>query len=698
MSEKRHQVGSEQDEAPPGTVRTGSVTAAAVEDEPSAPPLSRELAGAELGLRRIARKAAAVERRMRFARALGAGTVTLAGALLGVAIVIACAKTQYLGDPRAKKLLIALASAPLFAAVIGWLRPLPKLAGALALDKQAGLHDRLATALSFSHEKEPTPFMRAAMIDAVQYIDRAVPRRAFSLLAVLQRLVPELVACVALGGVVYAVSLLELRKHTPVAYAPTVNAMEVSEDDLEAMAELGRQMLDSPHADAETKAAIEEYNRLVEDLKNKRIDRNEAFRRMAMLDNKLQKSSELDKKAFEEAMKKLGEELKKNELTKDIGTAFEKGDKKDAEKKMKELATKLKDKNFKPSDDQKKNLADALKKAAQRDREKNLAAIKAAKEKAQADIEKMRADKEKNGGKETPDMEKQRKEKERELERLDREEKMQQSGDRQLDKLDRDLENAANDIMKDLGLGAQDLDAGAEDVNKMAEDEMSAEEKEELRQRLKELHDLLVQQGKLNPDQIKKMKDFAQKAKGQGGKKKGKKSKGKLGEFDPNGDPNGGGDDKGDDKGDGDDGDQDGDGKGQKWTLGPNGEKIPMPGAGGQPGGSQPGGPGNQPGGKDGGQPGGSQAGTGHENGLGKKTSMKAGTYDTQVAGANAGKGPDRSKVIQGAADKGFVGRGYKQVYGEYKSVAESALKQDEIPAGYRFYVRRYFDLIRPRE
>lgn len=697
MSDKRHEAASEHDEAPPGTVRTGSLAEAepSRDDDPSAPSLSQDLGAADLGLRRIARKAAAVERRMRFQRALSAGTATLAVALLGAAVVVACAKVQYLGDPRARRLLVALAASPLLAAAIGWFRRLPKLAGAIALDRAAGLHDRLATALSFAHEKAPTPFMRAAIVDATQFVDQARPRRAFPI-----RLPSELIACAALAGVVYAVTTLELRKHTKVVGpAPTVNALEVSEDDLEAMAELGRQMLDSPHADAETKAAIEEYNRLVEDLKNKRIDRNEAFRRMAMLDNRLQKSSELDKKALEEAMKRLGEELKKNELTKDIGHAFEKGDKKEAEKKMKELAAKLKDKNFKPSDDQKKALSEALKKAAQRDREKNLAAIKAAKEKTQTDLDKMRADKEKNGGKETPEMEKQRKEKERELDRLDREEKMQQSGDRQLDKLDRDLEKAANDVMKDLGLGAQDLDAGAEDVNKMAEDEMSAEEKEELRQRLKELHDLLVQQGKLNPDQLKKMKDFAQKAKGQGKKNKGKK-KGKLGEFDPNGDPNGGGDDKGDDKGDGDDGDQDGDGQGQKWTLGPGGEKIPIPGSGTQPGGSgtQPGGSGAQPGGKDGGQPGGSQAGVGHESGLGKKSGIKAGTYDTQVAGANAGKGHDRSKVIQGAADKGFVGKGYKDVYGEYKTVAESALKQDEIPAGYRFYVRRYFDLIRPRE
>jgi hypothetical protein len=68
------------------------------------------------------------------------------------------------------------------------------------------------------------------------------------------------------------------------------------------------------------------------------------------------------------------------------------------------------------------------------------------------------------------------------------------------------------------------------------------------------------------------------------------------------------------------------------------------------------------------------------------------------VTGAAAGNGPSVSQVILGAADKGFVVKGYKQVYADYKTVAEEALKQDEIPAGYRFYVRRYFDLIRPRD
>jgi hypothetical protein len=74
------------------------------------------------------------------------------------------------------------------------------------------------------------------------------------------------------------------------------------------------------------------------------------------------------------------------------------------------------------------------------------------------------------------------------------------------------------------------------------------------------------------------------------------------------------------------------------------------------------------------------------------------GTQDTQVAGQDTGQGGSRSEVILGAAERGFASRGYKNVYREYNTVAEEALEKDEIPGGYRFYVRRYFQLIRPRE
>jgi hypothetical protein len=457
----------------------------------------------------------------------------------------------------------------------------------------------------------------------------------------------------------------------------------MSPDDIEALADFARQMEDHAHS-PEMQAAVQVFNQLIEELKNKHIDRNEAFRRMAELDLKLQRQSELDRKALDEAMKKLGDELKKNDLTREIGAALSKGDKKEAEKKVKELAAKLRDPKTKLSDEQKKALAEALKRAAARDREKTLAEMKAARDKVSQELEKMRAEREKSGAKETAEQEKDRKQKERQLERLDREEHEQASADRQLAKLDRDLDQAAQDLMKDLGLSAADLDAGAEDVNRMAQDEMTEDEKEALRQRLKELHDLLVQQGKLTPEQLAKMKDFVKKARGagKGGTKKPGKMSGKS--PSPDGDPSDGDGDEKDGEGEG----EEGDGPPKGWTIGPNGQPIPIPGAGA---GTTPGGPGDKPGG--------TKAGVGHdEHPLGAKTALKGTTVDTQVAGQAAGKGPSRSQTILGAADKGFVGKAYKKVYDDYKTVAEQALKQDEIPAGYRFYVRRYFDLIRPRE
>jgi hypothetical protein len=68
------------------------------------------------------------------------------------------------------------------------------------------------------------------------------------------------------------------------------------------------------------------------------------------------------------------------------------------------------------------------------------------------------------------------------------------------------------------------------------------------------------------------------------------------------------------------------------------------------------------------------------------------------VQGNDTGQGGSRSEVILGASERGFSSKGYTKVYREYHTVAEEALEKDEIPGGYRFYVRRYFQLIRPRD
>ena len=105
-------------------------------------------------------------------------------------------------------------------------------------------------------------------------------------------------------------------------------------------------------------------------------------------------------------------------------------------------------------------------------------------------------------------------------------------------------------------------------------------------------------------------------------------------------------------------------------------------------------------GGGEGGEAKGSHSwGTGHDEHLQRgATNSTGGTEDTQIEGQNTGQGASRSEVIQGAAERGFASRGYTKVYREYHAVAEEALGKDEIPGGYRFYVKRYFQLIRPRE
>ena len=96
-------------------------------------------------------------------------------------------------------------------------------------------------------------------------------------------------------------------------------------------------------------------------------------------------------------------------------------------------------------------------------------------------------------------------------------------------------------------------------------------------------------------------------------------------------------------------------------------------------------------------QPGGSQAGDGGRPQQGKQTDGKGKHVDSQQRGQQ-GQGPTRSEVILEAASRGFANRGYRKVAREYRKHAESVLSHDEIPGGYRFYVRRYFQLIRPRE
>ena len=133
-------------------------------------------------------------------------------------------------------------------------------------------------------------------------------------------------------------------------------------------------------------------------------------------------------------------------------------------------------------------------------------------------------------------------------------------------------------------------------------------------------------------------------------------------------------------------------GDSQVMILGEGEGTVLIPGLGGKP-------PGDKSGqGQGQGQPGGDSAGTQHDpNLLGNPTQLDAKRRLTKVTGKE-GAGPTRSETILGAAERGFASAPYRQVYKDYTGVSEQVMSKERVPPGYRFYVKRYFQMIKPRE
>jgi hypothetical protein len=460
------------------------------------------------GITQIRRLAAQAERRIRLGRAVHVGVTALCVGL-GVAIVdVALRKLGLVGERPARVVLAIAGAGVVAAAVVAWVWRLPNRAGARALDRFHGLHDRLASALAFDEQPaaDRTPFMLAAIEDAVQAAALAKPRAAVRV-----PVPPRLGAVAVLAGVLAGVFLFEVRHHVPVAHAKTIDPVEMAPDDLDDVKDFLQKLEQKDQSD-DTRAAIEEFNKLVDDIANKRLDRTEAFRRMESLEERLLTGAEADKKSLEEQLEKIGEELKKAELTKPAGDALSDNKLDKARDALHDLAKKLREQGGQIDKQKIEQMREALRKSAA-DAEKRQQAIEQRRQELADDILK-RKQKAGDGGSDEEQSLLQKKQ--RELERLDRDLDQQKNAGRQLDRLDRELQQAAEDLMKEMGLSANDLDQGAEDINHMQQQQMSQEEKEQLRQKLEEMKQLMRQQGQGGKGQIVRLKRFGRMARGQG--------------------------------------------------------------------------------------------------------------------------------------------------------------------------------------
>jgi hypothetical protein len=616
-------------------------------------------------LGRLARSARHAEYRVR----LNAGLRRLA-TLLPVPLTYAAGALTYekLAAPAESvthTLTIGLALAllvPVVGCAIACFARRPRWLGALTLDRHYATADRITNALSFSAlpEAERSEMMQAALRDAVRRVERPSARRAAPLVVP-----PDLWVSVALALGVLLLAKLELRVLEP-SVSPIVRAPEailLGADDIDLL----QQELD-PLArateDPALSAAVQQFNQLLEDIAERKLDRAEVFRRTAAIEQSLFHGAEADAKALDEALKALAQELKSSALTAPVADALEEQRLADAEQALKKLAERLKqDKS--PSHAELEQLRKALEAAAKSsdNRVSRLEEQRRQLEEQQRRLLKKKGQKDEQA----PPPSAQQEQQQRRLERLERELGAARQAQQELSQLDKDLAKAAQDLMKELGDSAQHLEQGAQDVNRMARKKLTDEQKQALKERLQQLKELLRQGGAGREEHLKRLRNFAQRARGQGSREQAGQQGKKPGQGDPQGQ-----------------------GRGGMERI-----DVPMPGAGNPGGQGQPG------------QPQGSGApsaqredwGQGTNDALkGDATKLKGQTEDVAAAAVDTGQGTASSEVVYGAAERGFSGRGYKDVYTQYRTVMEDALNKDEIPAGYEFYVRRYFQLIRPRD
>jgi hypothetical protein len=592
---------------------------------------------------------------------------------LGYAVVALTLVKSLRLDAQAQRGLCLLGLAPLLALLVSVLQVLLARRGAwsgsIALDQFYGLHDRVTTALSFSRlpAAERTPLMEAAIEDGVALGSKLDARRAVPI-PIPRETGVAVFLLVGLG----ALSLLEVRHYRALPPPPSFEPMVMSADDLELFRDVAKE-LQAKNDDPNALVAVRRFNQLVEDIAEHRLDRHEVFQRMGELERDLKDNVDLDQDARDEGLKGLARELEKSGLSKPAANALEQKSLADAEKALRELADKLKKKEGRPSAAELEKLRQALEKASRssEERAKNIDQRRRELEEEKKSLLKKKNDKQDAGS--TPELDKKLADNERHLEHLDRERNRAERSQRQLSELDKQLAQAARDLMRDAGQSAQDLEQGAQDINRMAKQETSEEQKKELLRKLQEMRELMRQQGKGGKDQMQRLQKFGQRARGQSG----------AGQGQP-----------GDGQGEGQQGGKK-DGP-LRFGSGPGSVPIdiPVPQSGSGRGQGEPS---DKPGGGD--PIAGSNYGNGHDSKLqGDATDLKGKTKDVTAAGADTGQGTASSQVIFGAAERGFVGRGYKQVFTDYQTVAERALTLDEIPSGYRFYVRRYFQLIRPRD
>lgn len=620
-----------------------------------------------------------VQRRERAAEALAA-TVRVAlpaGLIIAAAAVVS---SRLLMTPI-DYAYAAMAPIPLVLAYVA-LRRRSARATARRIDAHYRLDDRLGNAIEFAEngQKIPTDDPRTRDMAEIAIAEGAKAVSGLAARPVVQFVVPRPRMLDGLSLALLLAALLLPQREPEVIEDLRRSSTEIPELDSEeakrgvdmTRAEPLREELRKLEGSKEEQIAriANEMLGVLADLESGKIDRAEALRRLDELEEQLheaetamQEKLEEDPWLLGEGMRELAEDLRQHEIMREVSEALAKQDAEEVEKELQELM----DRAEAEGGDLKKELDKALEEMArslQRSVNEKTGTQKAMEE-AERDLRRQ----EKNPAQDPEEQERALERKKEKLEELRRQHEREQKAREQLDQLKQlsrqsqgnqsgSSQQKRQDAQKKLSEGAGQASQKSRESKQMGDAREALDQAKSFVQR--------SGQGSESENRRKQQQQrFAKAAKGQKGKDGKPATMLVEGEVGENGEPMGMMGEGQEGQGEGE-GDSDGDGEGQG-----DGQK---PGGGVGPG-----------------------IGEGSVDGLGDPSQMKVGVKNERV-NAKHGKGQTRAEIIETASQEGFATESYRRVFRDYESFAQSAMDSEELPEGQRRRVKRYYQMIQPRD
>lgn len=647
----------------------------------------------------------------------------LEGACLGLMLAligVAAMRTGW-ADPD-KWWLWALITALFTAAgaLFRGLRPIDPLIAAQTLDRTHGLHDRLSTALALARQDDLTrqdhEFVAAQLRDALRFIDQVDPRKA----APWRRPADtRLLAILALA--VIAVGIVPAKDHRQPLPPPLQIHHDAVLDELtlalekDRLDELRRQLEELPDQKAEQ--ILDEIEALLEAVENRQIterqfleaideilarhfaddsteaeletmadvlaqaaeqarqDHKEFLAENPELQEALEALEESDLSAASEALAKFAEKLKAEELTSEqaeqLADLFESfADKLDDHQEMlQELFEKNRD-LFEELSRQFENSPDGLTQEQQdllNDAEQAMKDAEEALEDFNNSDSKRRLE---TLARHLTDTAEETRKGMGDAEDAGDEESLEEDHrqhDRQNDEEQRGDDDGPN-YQNEIG---RKMDDAARELKEMDKERQRSEQRQQARRQLEEMRETMARQNRSEGQESdqrrgEQMQDFMDRARGE---EPGEQ------EGDSGQEQQGPGSEQAQQGGEQVEGNESGDG--QQQDMGP-----------GQEGDHDQEGSGNQ---------------AGKDGASDDRLDADAQELDAQrqlevVQAQESQEGRSRSEIIKSAGEEGFATVDYRDVFVDYESIAEEVMEREEVPDGYRFYIKRYFQLIRPQD